>query len=173
MDIRNNSFGYMRILAAVSIMISHYCTFFFTLEEIPFRRILFAGPSLVFFFVLCGFLLAPSLERSCNGLQYAKKKIKRIYPVYLTTVFTTMIFGLVLGKGSALEAGNYFLKMLLKPGGYVFCGVSNGSVWALFIELQIYVLGFLTYKYWKNNHSYILCVGGGTRNITDYQCILG
>ena len=55
MNYKENSFDMIRLGAALLIMISHYLVNLFGIENITFSKWLFAGSSLVAFFVLCGF----------------------------------------------------------------------------------------------------------------------
>lgn len=142
LEFKRNSFDLIRLIAALCIMFSHSCIHIIG-DEVD-KRFLFAGASLVVFFVLCGFFLLPSLNNNSNK-NYIIKRIMRIYPVYLMSVLLMcLISGLIsfCYYGEMLKIKDiikFIIKMLIKPNGYDLAGISNGSVWAIFIELQIYV----------------------------------
>lgn len=57
---KNNAFDVIRLIAALCIMTSHYCVT--VIGSDCDTRYLFAGDSLVVFFLLCGFLLFLHLQ---------------------------------------------------------------------------------------------------------------
>lgn len=106
------------------------------------------------FFVVSGFLIFMSFERSSSVSSYAKKRIRRIYPAYFTVVMLCAI-GLfaVSSKGFAdyfsFAWVGYVLANLLfvnflhpaLPGvfdGNTFTAV-NGALWTLKIEVLFYI----------------------------------
>lgn len=143
---KDNSFDIIRHVASIFIMVSHYTVLLIGKENVFYEKWLFAGASLVAFFVICGFFLIPSLSKM-EGKKYIVKRIIRIYPLYIISIFITVgaayIVPIVRGGytyPSVLEAGKYAIKMIIKPNTYVINGISNGAIWAIFIELQVYIL---------------------------------
>lgn len=45
------------------------------------------------------------------------------------------------------------IKMVIKPNTYVINGISNGAIWAVFIELQVYLLAAVFRKLLIKNRS--------------------
>ena len=106
------------------------------------------------FFVISGFLIFRSYERSSSLAAYAGKRIRRIYPTYCTVVMLCAV-GLVMV--SLAPAGSYFsvawlryvaanLAFLnfLQPGlPQVFdsnlASAVNGALWTLKIEVMFYL----------------------------------
>lgn len=126
-------------------MFSHYCVKTFGIENVS-REFLFAGSSLVVFFSLQGFLVIPSALRNNLG-KFAKKRILRLYPSYtLSLIFTISVVCLAGFMPNLLETLLFFTRELLFFDGIDFHGVSNGAIWAIFIQLQVYIVVFFTAK---------------------------
>lgn len=95
-----NSWGAIRLLCCVLIMFSHYCVKVFGDEALRYKPLLFGGSSLVVFFCLCGFLVGPSVLRN-SKVDFFKKRIIRLYPVFLTTLI--IIFVVVFVSGQSIK----------------------------------------------------------------------
>lgn len=106
------------------------------------------------FFVVSGFLIFMSCERSASLASYAQKRVRRIYPAYATVVLLCA-FGLVFAStadasgyfGSTawwryLAANLAFLNFLQPTLPGVFAGnplpTVNGALWTLKIEVMFY-----------------------------------
>jgi len=106
------------------------------------------------FFVVSGFLIFMSFERSSSVASYAKKRFRRIYPAYFAVV---MICAIGLISISSKGFGDYFSPAWIK---YVLANLSflnflqptlpgifetnrlqavNGSLWTLKIEVMFYL----------------------------------
>ena len=149
-----NNFDLLRLLFAGTVCLAH------AYELSGFRQlsvIADALSSLVAikgFFVVSGFLIFMSFERSASLASYAKKRVRRIYPAYFTIVMVCAV-GLV--AVSSQSVGEYispawfkyvvanlaflnFLKPTL-PGVFESnrMAVVNGALWTLKIEVMFYV----------------------------------
>lgn len=143
----DNSWGAIRVLCCVLIMVSHYCIRVFGDRIIPYKPLLFAGSSLVVFFCLCGFLVGPSVMRNTK-VEFFKKRIIRLYPVFLTTLITTVLVVFISGQNvKAVLIAKWFSREIALWGGQDLCGISNGAMWAIFIQIQFYVFSAFTYKW--------------------------
>ena len=107
------------------------------------------------FFVVSGFLIFMSCERSSSLGSYAEKRVRRIYPAYATVVLLCAM-GLVFA--STLPAASYFSSRawwsyllanlaflnFLQPtlpgvfGGNPVMPAVNGALWTLKIEVMFY-----------------------------------
>lgn len=148
-----NNFDLLRLLFAMTVCLVHA----YILSGIPQLRWLSATLSskvaVEAFFVVSGFLIFMSYERSSSVTSYASKRIRRIYPAYFTIV---MMSALLLSIISTVGLGDYlsvdWLKYLVAnltfmnflhqalPG--VFEGnkldAVNGALWTLKIEVMFY-----------------------------------
>ena len=105
------------------------------------------------FFVISGFLIFMSFERSTSLMSYARKRIQRIYPAYLTVILLCAI-GLSAVSSSSLSeyfsfswlryvAGNLVFLNFLQPTlsgvfGSNIVPTVNGVLWTLKIEVLFY-----------------------------------
>ena len=105
------------------------------------------------FFVVSGFLIFMSYERSSSTLTYISKRVRRIYPAYFVVV---MLCALSLWTIRSLDPGHYFSFGWLKyvvanltflnyihptlPGVFEGNKLSevNGALWTLKIEVMFY-----------------------------------
>lgn len=105
------------------------------------------------FFVLSGYLVWQSLERSASLADYASKRARRILPAYAAVVAGCAILALVLseaaredivGVGRYLAANLIFLNFLEPNLPGVFgsnpAPEVNGALWTLKIEVGFYIL---------------------------------
>ena len=124
-------------------MFSHYNVHTFGLENV-FKPIFFAGSSLCVFFVLSGFLVGQSVLRNSRKT-FLKKRVLRLYPVYLCTLFFSIIAVFI------FEERVEIFKCLRWFGGELFFkgkelyGVSNGVTWAIFVQIQVYIAAMFFY----------------------------
>ncbi len=72
-------------------------------------QVLSSGMAVKGFFVLSGFLIFMSFERSTSLSSYAMKRIRRIYPAYFTVVMLCA-FGMV--AVSSHSVAEYFFRHL-------------------------------------------------------------
>ena len=152
--LRANNFDLLRLLFAGTVCLVHVHALSGFSELEPITRMLSAGVAVKAFFVVSGFLIFMSLERSSSHRAYAVKRIRRIYPAYFTVVMLCAI-GLV--TVSSVNVGDYFSSAWIRyvvsnllflnflhptlPG--VFEGNRipevNGALWTLKIEVLFYL----------------------------------
>ena len=156
---RENRFDFLRIFAAWLVLFSHCYPLGGWPSEEPLAKTVgidtLGGIGVAIFFVLSGYLVTISLERSPNLLVFIRRRIVRIYPA-LIVVCLLSILGLGLSTTSLPwsdylhhEATWGYLKVATGwnieyslPG--VFAEVPlpnavNGSLWSLPYELQCYL----------------------------------
>lgn len=104
------------------------------------------------FFVVSGFLVAGSLERSDTLRVYAEKRVRRLYPAYATVIVVCAAGALVLSPAARADIGGVlaylgwnlvFLNFMQPELPGVFQGnpvqVVNGALWTLKIEVMFYM----------------------------------
>ena len=148
-----NNFDLLRLLFAGSVCLVHS----YDLSGLPqlafLGRILSPAVAVKSFFVVSGFLIFMSYERSSSLATYARKRMRRIYPAYFTVVMLCAV-GLVgvSSQGAAdyfsLAWGRYVLANLVflnflqpgLPGVFTDNAITavNGALWTLKIEVMFY-----------------------------------
>ncbi|MCJ7933513.1 MAG: acyltransferase [Chryseobacterium sp.] len=163
-DITKNNFDFIRVLLAFIVFVGHLGA----LSQSDSLHFLTYSPvevAVFSFFIVSGFLIARSYERSSSLKSYTKKRFNRIVPAYLLVVFLcTVLLSLV----STLPLPEYFsntqvykywfwnsLFMNFKapwlPGVFGNQAV-NGALWTLKIEMCFYVaVPFIFLLFGKNN----------------------
>ena len=147
-----NNFDLLRIFSASQVMLIH-TAWHLSVSMPPWWSLLNAFPGVHIFFVISGFLISASYERSPNLKFYARNRLLRIYPALWCCVFITIpvacLFGMNFINHQAPQwvisqlIGLIYTPHFLKEFG---CGSYNGSLWTIPIELQFYFL--LPVLYW-------------------------
>lgn len=152
--LRKNNFDLLRLIFAATVAFVHAYELsgYEPLSWIP--QILSSDVAVKSFFVVSGFLIFMSYERSSSLASYASKRVRRIYPAYFTVV-TLAAFGLVFV--STESAGNYFSPEWAKylaanlvflnflqptlPGVFELNRYTavNGALWTLKVEVMFYI----------------------------------
>ncbi len=147
-----NNFNILRLVFALHVLIFHSALIF----GIKTSFIPNGGKAVECFFVISGYLIFASYERSKSLKDYFTKRAKRIAPAVYVLTALCVILGIFLTK---LPLNEYFSKSLLKftianlsfvnfthprlPGvfeGNPEGGWVNGSLWSLKIEIIFYIM---------------------------------
>lgn len=149
-----NNFDLLRLLFAGVVCLVHaaYLSDFQTLAWIT--GVLSSSIAVKAFFVVSGFLIFMSFERSSSLSSYARKRINRIYPAYFVAV---IISALALVSVSGNTYSDYFSLLWIKyvavnlvflnflqqtlPGVFESNKLAavNGALWTLKIEVTFYL----------------------------------
>ena len=149
-----NNFDLLRLLFAGTVCLVHAYQLSGFQQLGWIVSILSSAVAVKAFFVVSGFLIFMSFERSSSFTSYASKRIRRIYPAYFTVVMLCAIF-LVAVSTKSIEhyfsfawvkyvlANLAFLNFLQStlPGVFdsnIFAAV-NGALWTLKIEAMFYL----------------------------------
>lgn len=148
-EFKNNNFDLIRLLAALQVAFVHGYEHFGIHHNQWLISVLSIFPGVPIFFVVSGFLISASLERTSSIQSYVKNRFLRIYPAlwgcFLISVLTIFIF--FKPQCSATEflkwviaqvtIGQFYNPDFLRGYGV---GVVNGSLWTIPVELQFYIL---------------------------------
>lgn len=165
-DITKNNFDFLRVLLAFIVFLGHLGTLSASaelkiFEHSPIEIAVFG------FFVVSGFLIARSYDRSSSLKSYLKKRILRIVPAYLLVVFLCAI---LLSLVSTLSLYDYFtnsqvykylfwnslflnFKAPWLPGVFGNQAV-NGALWTLKVEMCYYFCVPLLFLLFGKNNKY-------------------
>ena len=170
--VKNNNFDFLRLLLASTVFMVHL----YDLTEFPvlsfFNYYLSSNFAIKSFFVISGFLIFMSYEKSSTLNNYLIKRFLRIYPAYFFIIFiTTVSFYFI----SSVDLLSYYSIDLLRylicnllflnfleptlPGVFEFNNINavNGALWTLKIEVMFYLtIPFFVYLFNRYNHLLII-----------------
>jgi peptidoglycan/LPS O-acetylase OafA/YrhL len=159
-DPRQNNFDLLRLFAASQVVWQHAQDHLALTSPPAIEAILSAIPGVPIFFVISGFLISMSYERSARDgatLQYFINRFLRIYPglwvAFAVSVLTVLVFGsltLYHARAGGIVpwiAGQLTFVQFDNPDflRHYGTGVLNGSLWTIPVELEFYVLLPLIY----------------------------
>ena len=157
---RNNNFNLLRMLAAISVLVSHsFVLATGNSSAQPLSSfIALGGIAVDVFFVTSGFLITASILRRPNLAEFVWARCVRIYPALIVVVFATCF---VLGPAlTNLPLGTYFKDVHVYqyfarcstmlfgyetrlPGVFVsnpYPAAVNGSLWSMPYEVRMYAI---------------------------------
>ncbi|MFV0297371.1 MAG: acyltransferase family protein [Hyphomicrobiaceae bacterium] len=151
-DFQRNNFNLLRLLAAGQVLLFH-SMHILHINAPTWLAPLKAFPGVPIFFVISGFLVSASYERSSSLSSYFRNRFLRIYPglwaVVILTVVVASLFGFSFLHPGAVTweiaqlAGLIYTPGFLRSFGY---GSYNASLWTIPLELQFYIV--LPLLYW-------------------------
>jgi peptidoglycan/LPS O-acetylase OafA/YrhL len=149
-----NNFDAVRLGLALIVVFCHLAVLTDLPAFQPFLTYLSADFAVKGFFVLSGCLVTQSFIRSNSVLEYAEKRVRRVYPAYLTTILVAWLIGLAATTLPVTEflrskeaykylvANATFLNFLQPTLPGVFTQhpvpVMNASLWTIKVELCLY-----------------------------------
>ncbi|MDB5819324.1 MAG: hypothetical protein JWQ11_2964 [Rhizobacter sp.] len=147
-----NNFDLLRIVAALQVLVGHALVHL-DLPVPAWWPIAAAFPGVPIFFVISGFLISRSYERSASLGGYARNRVLRIYPALWVCILLTVVMASIAGYSfmrpqaaawlPAQLIGLIYTPAFLSTFGF---GSYNGSLWTIPIELQFYIV--LPLLYW-------------------------
>jgi peptidoglycan/LPS O-acetylase OafA/YrhL len=132
----------LRGLAAMCVVLSHYsthCVKFF--REAPFGLDLdtiYGFYAVQLFFIISGFVISLTLEKSNSWRDFAFSRLSRLYPAYWAAV-TLMVLVELLVFGKTLWIGGYVTNMTMLQEFIGFANLDN-VFWSLTVELAFYAI---------------------------------
>ena len=104
MDYRKNNFDFLRLIFASFVIITHSyplsgikeCDF---ICQLTFGQVSFSYVGVKGFFVISGYLIFQSLQRSENIFDYFWKRLLRLFPALIVVLFLTVILTLFVYYG--------------------------------------------------------------------------
>lgn len=149
-----NNFDLLRLLFAGTVCLVHAYALSGFLQLEPIASTLSSAVAVKSFFVVSGFLIFMSFERTSSLKSFALKRIRRIYPGYFTIVILCALALVVVSSKSATEYFSFtwvkyvisnltFLNFLQPSLPGVFDSnklqAVNGALWTLKIEAIFYL----------------------------------
>ncbi len=164
--IKRNNFDLLRLVFATTVCLEHV----FELSRLAqlgwVPRYLSSAVAVKSFFIVSGFLIFMSYERSSSISSYFSKRIRRIYPAYTVVIVLCALCFVFLSNGDIkqyfsdgwfkyLGSNLLFLNFLQPDLPMVFesnrYSAINGALWTLKIEMMFYfsvpLIAYLFRKY--------------------------
>lgn len=137
-----NSLQILRAFAALSVLVTHV---FQKTNYKPFGDYFLSGQYGVdVFFILSGFLIYLTVKENTTVIDYAKKRIFRIYPLYIFALLLYVVTGTgkyQMGEGIITYIQNITMMPWSKPIGYNSLVV--GVAWSTVFEVFFYFIFFV------------------------------
>lgn len=152
--LKKNNFDLIRLLLASTVCLVHAYDVSDFSQLATLAGFLSSKVAVQGFFVVSGFLIVMSYERSSSLKSYASKRVRRIYPAYFTVVMLSAVFLVLVSQKPVQEYFSYaWLKYLVAnltflnflqpslPGVFEankYAAV-NGALWTLKVEAMFYI----------------------------------
>ena len=152
----DNSFDFLRVLAAMAVLYSHSYALYGRAEPLPVAGHSFGSLAVALFFAISGFLVCQSWVRDRSVRRFVIRRALRIFPGLLVcAAVTALVIGPAFTTLSAAEyfrsgtAWNYIWHAGLALDSPLLQGVfehnprsamPNGSLWTLRYEILMYLL---------------------------------
>ncbi len=166
-----NNFDLLRLILAFSVCLAHLGEVSATPAFRPLEHYFYSGVAVDCFFVVSGFLIFRSYQRSSGILSYFNKRLRRIYPAYVTVVLlAAFLLPLLLSPDSDLIFSPVWFRYLFSnlaflnflqphlPG--VFSQnplqVINAPLWTIKIEVMFYLSVPLIFFLMKNRKKWLV-----------------
>ena len=149
-----NNFDLLRLVFAVTVSLVHAHTLTNFRELTLLSRILSSDIAVKSFFIISGFLIFMSYEKSSSLNNYYEKRIRRIYPAYFIVVLScALLLFFLSNKSLAYYFSTQWLKYIITnlvflnflqpalPGVFDNNSMNaiNGALWTLKIEVMFYI----------------------------------
>ena len=171
-----NNFDFLRLLFALTVAIVHAATLSGVSIISNISQYLSSEVAVDSFFVISGFLIFMSYESSQSITNYISKRIRRIFPGYITVILLCSVLLFSTSSNTFYEYFNIeFIKYVLfnvltlnflhpgLPGVFEnnYMSAINGALWTIKIEVMFYItvpfISIIIYKY--KSHRLLILIG--------------
>lgn len=154
-DKKDNSFNFIRILAAINVFWGHACEHLDIDQPILLNELWIAFRGVPIFFILSGFLIWNSLEKQQSFKQYLSKRVIRLYPELWSGVLLNAVIMIIVYRG--IKIVPFIIFTITQSTFFQFwtpaclrdygCGTPNGSLWTIGVMVQCYIILFFIHKF--------------------------
>ena len=140
----------LRGLAAMGVLLYHYTSMFPRLypEQVghPFFNLSFGYLGVQLFFLISGFVIFMTLERTSSAADFVVSRFSRLYPTYWCAVALS-VAGVALSGPPTLQLPwhEVLANLTMVPRLFHARNV-DGSYWTLFVELVFYAWALLAHQ---------------------------
>ena len=167
---RKNNLNIIRLVASLMVLYMHSFAVSVGVQDedifylLTNHKDLAGGIAVYIFFIISGFLICKSYDRSRSLINYAKARFLRIWPLlFVVTIVSAFVLGPILSEYTFSQYFSYgdisgFLLNLVfissdtnLPGVFPnhYIHSVNGSLWTLMYEVIWYILVAATAVLWK------------------------
>ncbi|MCR5540822.1 MAG: acyltransferase [Ruminococcus sp.] len=159
-QVTNNCISLVKILAALQVMYGHIIAHLqiSSNEDSILSRFISYYHGVPIFFIISGFLIWISMERTQSLKSFTKKRFFRLFPeLWLAVVIEIISIVLLANNYIIIDLIVFFFTQgtilqfwtpdCLRDYG---CGTPNGTLWTISITIQFYVIAWLIKKVYKN-----------------------
>ena len=142
--IRVQELDALRGIAAILVVLYHFTLFY----KDTFHFFKFGSTGVDLFFMISGFVIYKSIEKTSNGIHFLINRFTRLYPVYwavVTFTFSLIIIKLFEKYGcnfSIIPWANYWSNMSMFQHYFKIDNL-DGPYWTLIIEMNFYLIIFV------------------------------
>ena len=140
----------LRGIAAIAVVLFHYTTRFDELYghvSTPVAAIRWGHLGVNLFFMISGFVIFMTLERTSNATDFLVSRFSRLYPAYWAAVLMTFIITNFLGlPGKQVDFSTALANMSMVHSLFSIKNV-DGVYWTLEVELLFYVMALLAFQF--------------------------
>lgn len=152
---RANNFDFVRIVAALCVLVSHQYALNGLPEPALFNVESLGGLGVLIFFSISGYLVAQSWQADPHLLRFAARRLLRIWPGFaVAVVLCAVVLGPIVSSLGWVDYfrhpffGDYFLNLRfnlrdelpLRFEGNALPTAVNGSLWTIPLELKCYAV---------------------------------
>ena len=138
----------IRGIAALMVVLYHYTTRYgeiygYSVE--PAFRFDIGGYGVQLFFIVSGFVIFLTLDKTVNAVDFIISRLSRLYPTYWVAViltFSVVYFLSLPGRTVGVKTAMVNLTMLQE---WLGVGSVDGVYWTLAVELSFYMLMFVLF----------------------------
>ena len=169
-----NNFDLLRLVLAFSVCLAHLGEVSGVPAFYPLERYFYSGVAVDCFFVVSGFLIFRSYDRSSGLLSYFNKRLRRIYPAYVTVILlAALCLPLLIQPTEKILFSQEWFRYLLSNLAFlnflqpdlsgIFSTnplqVINPPLWTIKVEVMFYLSVPLIFLLIKNRRRWlVLCL---------------
>jgi peptidoglycan/LPS O-acetylase OafA/YrhL len=135
----------LRGLAAISVLLFHFTFYHDVHHQFPFQ-FRWGHYGVELFFVISGFVILMTLERSASVLEFLISRVARLYPAYWCAVLLTSAVAFALGRSAAPPWNTVLANLTMFHTALRFPPIDL-SYWTLTVELVFYAMMVLWFRY--------------------------
>lgn len=148
LSFRNNSLNTVRLLAALQVFYGHAVVHMKLPSNAIISSVFSIFQGVPIFFIMSGFLIWNSLDRTPDLKSYLKKRVLRLYPelwcaVLLSVLSIVVLYdGFRIGELILFTLGQATLLQFWTPNSLrgFGCGTPNGCLASIFMIVQFYIV---------------------------------